>query len=326
MKILATVLLGPGADKNVSGAIESCATSVDGFLLIESGGGEPALDAAYAAIPAGHVRTAHTFRWTGSYADGRNFALNAAREAGADYAVTLDPDERVHLAANYRDLIGKHPEVLVWVAEDRAECYYKERIIRCAGDHAWHGRVCENVIAGPQVMLPGSHFTELPKDEAAEVRRRERGVVECQRMIDEGDERFKWYRHMASCLTGLGRLEEAFAANQKAVELAQTPEDQARARFHVCEHLVLQERYDEARALAAVGLADFAGYMQEFGWILAWCDHKSGSFQNSARWAQIVSQMPRDRTRIGWRSKNAIHGARTLLAHYMAQQHKEAAE
>lgn len=123
---------------------------------------------------------------------------------------------------------------------------------------------------------------------------------------------------MASCLTGLGRLDEAFEANQRAIEVAETGEDKARARFHTCEHLVLRERYDEARALAATGLADFAGYMQEFGWIFAWCDYKAGDYQNSARWAQIVLQMPRDRTRIGWKSKNAVHGARQLMAHYMS--------
>ena len=148
MKILATVLLGPGSEKSVAGAIQSAAPRVDGFLLIESGGGDLAMMAAIdAVIEASSAATLREFGWTGSYAEARQFALDCARhvEGGCDYAVTLDPDERLELPENLRDLLQAHPEIAVWTLVDRDEGYHKERIIRCSSGARWHGRVCENV-------------------------------------------------------------------------------------------------------------------------------------------------------------------------------------
>ncbi len=314
MNICCTVLLGPGSEAHVRNAIASAREHVDGFMLIESGGGEPALQAALGAC-VGAMATIRDFRWTGSYAEARQFALDACRsmDGGCDYALTLDPDERLQLAPGFRELVERHPEADVWILPDRDTGYFKERLIRCDTEAFWHGQVCEFLdgreVAGSR--LPG-HFWELPKDEGGERRRWERGVVACTAMIDAGDDCYRWRRHRGTCLMGLGRQTEARQDYEAALPLALNSHETAWMRYLLCEQYVLEGRATEARELAARGLADHAGFIPEFGWILAYTDQEANP-QNASRWAQLVTQAPSDRTRVGFRGQRCKQGARQLL-------------
>ncbi len=310
MKVLATVLLGPGSEASIKDALWSVSAAVDGLILIDSGGGDIALNSAIAiAAETDLPWTMREYAWCGNYGAARQAALDWARhiEGGCDYALTLDPDERVQLPADYRSKLAARSDIVTWMVRDRDEGYCKERLIRCAGEHSWVGRVCENVRGdGPNqsvasAVIDGT-FWELPKDEATLDRRHTRGVIECRRMIDEGDDRFKWWRHMGSCLVGLKRHEEALEAFEEAIKRPHSPEEGAWCRYLTCEMLVLAGRLDEARELAATGLADHAGFIPEFGWILCYTSFKADDHQNAARWAQLVVDCPRDRTRVGqWR-------------------------
>lgn len=319
MKILATVLLGPGSGAAVGDAIRSVIDRVQGFVLVESGGGSDAMQAARQAVASAATRRStdeRTFFWTGDYAAARQFALDCARQQGATYALTLDPDERVELPEYLPALLEAHPEIAVWTLVDRDEHYHKERIIRCDSGARWHGRVCENVELpdGQDRGRMRGHFWEVPKDEAATTRRYERGVTETRAMIDAGDDRYKWRRHLGSCLLGLGRRKEAVAEFTRALELAESPEDRAWCTFLLCEHEVLDEAFEAAQARAADGLRRHAGFIPEFGWIMAYCQFKAGELQNASRWAQLVLNTPEDRTRVSFRSKNARRGAGEVLA------------
>jgi len=326
MKILATVLLGPGSEAVVGDAIRSVTGRVHGFVLVESGGGETALAVARMAARAAMVAAGSpapgrciydsAFFWTGDYSAARQFALDRAREAGATYALTLDPDERVELPEYVTALLEAHPEIAVWTLVDRDEGYNKERLIRCDSAARWHGRVCENVEL-PEGQDRGrmrGQFWELPKDEAAVTRRYERGVTEMRRMIAAGDDRYKWRRHLGSCLLGLGRREEGVAELRRARELAESDEDKAWSTFLLCEHEVIDEAFEAAQARAADGLRRHAGFLPEFGWIMAYCQFKARELQNASRWAQLVLNTPDDRTRVSFRSKNAKRGAGEILA------------
>lgn len=313
MKIVATVLLGPGSEKTVGDALESVLDCVDEFLLIESGGKEAAWKAALTAIRQRKVTTLCEYVWAGDYGAARQFALDAAKDAGADYALTLDPDERLELAPTFRDTIAAHPEADVWILPDRDTGYFKERIIRTSSKAFWHGKVCE-FLDGRDVggaRLPG-HFWELEKDEDGERRRYERGVVACTEMIEAGDDCYRWRRHRGTCFMGLGKQPEALADYQAALPMALNTHETAWMRYLICEQLVLTGRPEEARALAAQGLADHAGFVPEFGWILAYTDQDRNP-QNASRWAQMVLLSPADRTRVGFRGQKCKTGARQIL-------------
>lgn len=317
MKILATILLGPGSEASVGDAIRSAASSVDGFILIESGGGNDAIEAALDAAK-GAPCTIHEYRWDGDYGAARNAALNWARhaEGGCDYALTLDPDERLVLRRQLRDDIALNPEAEVFLMQDRDEGYCKERVLRCASDLSWHGRVCEFMVGMtvPQVRL-GGVFWELPKDEAAHRRRWERGVIECRRMIDGGDDRYRWRRHLGSCLMGLERRAEAVEHYRAALELTDVPEETAWMRYLLAEQSVLDGDFEKAKSEAAVALADHAGFIPEFGWIMGYCELKLGNHQNASRWAQLASSAPPDRTRVGFRSQRVKPGCQQIIGY-----------
>jgi tetratricopeptide (TPR) repeat protein len=297
----------------VGDAIRSAVEAVDGFVFIESGGGGAALRAAYEAAPK-QAHTAH-YDWVGDYGAARNFALNTARDLGAEYALTLDPDERIHDAATIRATVEANPESFVFIAKCVGEGYSKERVLKCKSDLNWHGRVCEMLRGNPlpQVKLRAT-FSELPKNEGAETRRRERGVVACQQMIDEGDDCYRWRRHMGACLMGLGRREEALVQYQKAFDMAQHDEEKAWSWYLLCEQTVLDGHLEKAMGDAAKGLVDHAGYLPEFGWVIAYCQLQAGNHQNASRWAQLALNCPDDQTRLSFRSAVAKAGCRDIMA------------
>lgn len=326
MKIYATVLLGPGTETSVGDAILSAADAVDGLILINSGGGGVAVEAAMAAADeCGKPHVIREYAWTGDYGGARNAALGFARTIGCDYALTLDPDERLIDAVAVRFFISQNPETEVFLARDRDEGYFKERVLRCDSEVSWYGRVCEYLsgMTKPQVKM-AVKFWELPKDDAAHRRRWERGVVECQRMIDEGDDRFRWRRHMGSCLMGLERRDEARAQYEHALKLADHDEERAWVWYLLCEQTILDGDFGKALLDASHGLVDHAGFLPEFGWIIAYSQLKLGNLQNASRWAQLAKDCPDDKTRVSFRGQNARSGCRDILKYIHSQPQKAA--
>ncbi len=239
-----------------------------------------------------------------------------ARDLGADYVLTLDPDERLVFSEHWRAVIETNPTAEVFISRDKDDGYYKERVLKCKSDLAWEGPACEYMtgMTMPQVRI-GIAFWELPKTPEQERRRWERGVRSMTAMIEKGDDRYRWRRHRGSCLMGLGRTEEAIADYRAALPLANTPEETAWMRYLLCEQSVLAEKFDEATEDAADALAAHAGFIPEFGWVLAYCELKRNNLQNASRWAQIASQLPEDRTRVGFRGKQAREGCRNILGY-----------
>ena len=139
-------------------------------------------------------------------------------------------------------------------------------------------------------------------------------------MIEEGDDRFKWWRHRGTCNAGLGNMAMAEHCYREAFTRAACPEDRALSAYLICELLVLRGERDEAHDMAARELALHAGFLPEFGWIMAYVQNGRGEKQNASRWCQLVINSPPDRTRVGNRGKNCIKGARALLAHIHAAQ------
>lgn len=312
MKICATVLLGPGSENTVPDAIASVIQSVDGFALIDAGGGQAAVAAAMTA--ACTKRTHYSrFSWTGSYSDARNAALQQAELHGYDYAVTVDTDERVNLHPELLRILSATPDCKVWSMRDRDLGYAKERILKCNAGLRWHGRVCENVEEPEQLIMPGN-FWELKKSPEGDRARWERGIVETQRMIAEGDDRYKWWRHQGSCRAGIGDMPGALGCYEEALKRAGNPEETAWSTYLICEQLVLRGDHDKARDMAAQALAEHAGFVPEFGWILAYTQFKAGNLQNASRWAQLVVNCPVDTTRVGNRGTNCKSGAKQLLS------------
>src|SRR6188768_2857610 len=92
MKIASTTLTGNSAGV-IADALRSVVDWVDYCLVIDTGVTDDSLDIARSV--AGNKYVSRSFAWIQDFAAARNFALDAAAELGADWAITVDTDERI---------------------------------------------------------------------------------------------------------------------------------------------------------------------------------------------------------------------------------------
>src|SRR5690606_37307662 len=94
MKLISTTITNSRADV-ISAAIAAVAPHVDEVHVIDTGATDDTMRLAAAA--AGDKFRAHAWRWRDDFAAARNEALRIARATGADWALTADTDEILHL-------------------------------------------------------------------------------------------------------------------------------------------------------------------------------------------------------------------------------------
>ena len=90
--IVSTTLTASNADL-IGDALASVVAHVDRCLVIDTGARDDTLEVARRV--AGEKLLLREFPWRDDFAAARNFALDAAAEAGGHWAVTLDTDERL---------------------------------------------------------------------------------------------------------------------------------------------------------------------------------------------------------------------------------------
>ncbi len=90
--IVSTTLTGSNADI-IGDALASVLQQVDRCIVIDTGAKDDTI--AVARRVAGDKLLLREFPWKNDFAAARNYALEAATEAGATWAVTLDTDERL---------------------------------------------------------------------------------------------------------------------------------------------------------------------------------------------------------------------------------------
>src|SRR6188768_531793 len=94
MRIVTTTLTG-NSESIIADALRSVVDWVDVCLVIDTGVSDGSLRRAREI--AGSKYAQRTFTWSDDFAAARNFALDAARDLGGTWAVTLDTDERLEL-------------------------------------------------------------------------------------------------------------------------------------------------------------------------------------------------------------------------------------
>ncbi len=313
MQILSTTLLGPGSEHTVTEAILSVLDEVDGCIFIESGGGFFAVERAR-QIAGEKYLCGGSYTWKEDYGDARNFALNQARAYGATFALTLDPDERIHLAGPWKELLKANPGIDSFILADQSEGYFKERVLRCDSQLRWHGPVCEMLLGfrdGTQGKLPG-HFTEVEKTPLQHKARHERGVRLMKKMLETEDD-YRWHHHLGACLLNLGATTEARLAFIAASVAAKSPETKAWARYRAAECLIIEHRIEEAYEMAARCLAGNAAFIKDAGWLLAYCHKQMGDIQMASHWAQLALAAPKQKVRTSHLSQTWEKGCISLL-------------
>lgn len=267
-------------------ALASVLGWVEGCLLIDTGAGDGSFEAMCAVAGPKAVRSA--WAWRDDFAAARNFALDEAERIGAAWAVTVDPDERLHVDGPALRAFLARTDAGCVLIPDASRSYFKERIFRLPCPVRYVGPVHE-AFAGYRVgaeRYPDAHFTELPKSHEAMERKTRRDVEVLRRHTRAVPDDPRWFYYLGDGLQRLGEIDEAIAAFRACWELRGWPEESAWACYRAAELEVARERYDEAVEWCTRGMRRHPG-VAELPWLAGLAAYRAGRPADAAAWARM---------------------------------------
>jgi len=288
MKVVSTTLVNNSVSI-VGDALRSVSGWVDECILIDTG---PSRDgtletARDVCMEAGRKLYVRPFEWCDDFAAARNFALESAAHVGADWAVTVDADERIDIrGADIRRVLEVAEEKVLRVNHDSGT-YCKDRFIRLPAVGRWVGPMHEAY--SPPVncrTLSGVRFSELSKP--PEVRAQE--FQRCARVLEKyanehpGDPR--WWYYLGDALQNLGKHRPAADAYQCCYELRGWNEESAWACYRAAECFISMGDFRKAEEVCAMGLSRHAG-IAELAWLAAYASWKRGKAEQAVYWSGL---------------------------------------
>jgi tetratricopeptide (TPR) repeat protein len=243
---------------------------------------------AVARRVAGAKYVERRFEWTRDFSAARNFALDAAHELGADWAVTLDTDERIQPnGEDLRAALAAAPEAVLMMF-DETRTYAKERCFRLPAQERFAGPTHESFPAYKVGFrtLPRATFREVPKSEAALKHKFERDVEILTSHVAKNPSDPRWHYYLGESLKNLGRSEDAIAAYDACAALRGWNEESAWACYRAAECLSGLGRHRDAIDRCAAGLARHAG-IAELAWLAAYSSFQLGDAAQAVYWARL---------------------------------------
>jgi tetratricopeptide (TPR) repeat protein len=286
--IVSTTLTGSNA-AIIGDALASVAAQVDRCIVIDTGATDDSLAVARATV--GDKLFVREFPWRNDFAAARNFALQAATQLGARWAVTVDTDERLILDPGFdlhRELARTKAKVLLVNYEDGA--YSKERIFRLPAKVTWRGPTHEGVdgiVTGQSALLPGLRFRELAKDAAASRAKFERDVAILREHVLRFPQDPRWHYYLGASLHDLQRHEEAIEAFRACTALRGWPEEGAWACYRSATCLCELQRWTDAIETCALGLA-IRPATAELAWLAGWAAYKAKRYDDAIAWSNMA--------------------------------------
>lgn len=287
--IISTTLTASNADL-IGDALASVVAHVDRCLVVDTGARDDTLEVARGV--AGEKLLLREFPWRDDFAAARNFALDAATEAGGQWAVTVDTDERLLFDPGFdlrKALAVTTARVLHVSVEDAS--YAKERMLRLpATEQRWVGPTHEALVgqrAGESAVLAGVRFRELPKDEGALRRKFERDVSLLRRHVKQHAKEPRWHYYLGASHQDLGQWAAAVDAYKACASLGGWPEEGAWACYRAAECCCKLERWKEAIELCARGLA-IRPATAELAWLAGFAAFKAKRYEDAIAWSNMA--------------------------------------
>lgn len=281
--IVATTLAGNN-HQIIGDALRSVIDWVDWCLLIDTGITDETI--AVAREIAGDKLLIRTFPWRDDFAAARNFALEAASDIGADWAVTLDTDERLALnGVDIRAALAATAANALHV-EKRNGHYVKERFFRLARRGNWIGPTHEAYIGqGQTLTLPGVAFSELGKSRKQYQHKVERDITILTRHTAEHPDDPRWFYYLGDSYAGMERYEEAITAFRTCASLDGWDEEGAWAMYRSAQCFLHLGRPQDAIGECAVGMEKHPG-LPDLPWQAAYAAWQAGNAAHAAYWAR----------------------------------------
>ena len=253
----------------IGDALQSVIEWVDWCLVIDTGVTDDTLEIARKI--AGDKLVVRPFPWRDDFAAARNFALQAAAELGAEWAVTLDTDERLVLGGTeVRPMLASTTANTLHVKQVNGT-YGKERFFRLPACGHYAGPTHEAFIgeSGESGTFEGLRFDERGKTHEQYRQKAARDVVILARHTAEHPDDPRWFYYLGDSLTGLGRHDEAIAAFRHCASLSSWDEEGAWALYRAAECLLKLDLPGDAVECCAMGMARHAG-LAELPWLAAY--------------------------------------------------------
>jgi tetratricopeptide (TPR) repeat protein len=286
--IVSTTLTASNADI-IGDALASVVDQVDRCIVIDTGARDDTV--AVARQVAGDKLLLRDFPWKNDFAAARNFALEAAAAAGADWTVTVDTDERLLLDPGFdlrRALAATSARVLL-VSEEGGS-YAKERIIRLPTRMRWEGATHEALggqAADESAQLDGLRFRELPKDEAALRRKFERDVAILRKVTRQKAKEPRWHYYLGASHQDLGQYAAAIDAYRACASLGGWAEEGAWACYRAAECCCALKRWNDAIDFCARGLA-IRPATAELAWLAGFAAYHAKRYEDAIAWSNMA--------------------------------------
>ncbi|MCD6029165.1 MAG: uncharacterized protein K0S78_1339 [Thermomicrobiales bacterium] len=285
VSIVSMTLTG-NSETIIGDALRSIVDWVDWVLVVDTGVSDDTL--RIARDIARDKLVVRQFSWRDDFAAARNFALAAAAELGAAWAVTLDTDERI--AVGEIDLRAALAEATADVLHVKHEggTYGKERCFRLPARGQFVGPTHEAFIVagGGSATLEGVRFAELGKSPEQYRQKAERDIAILSRHTAAHPDDPRWFYYLGDSLAGLGRHDEAIAAFRTCASLNGWDEEGAWAMYRAAESLLKLDRPVEAVEACAIGMSRHAG-LAELPWLAAYASWQAGKPAQAAHWARV---------------------------------------
>ncbi len=283
MLIISTTIAG-NHESLIGDALRSVVDWVDICLVVDTGSTDGSLRVAREI--AGEKYRGCSHPWT-DCSSARNFALEAARELGGDWAVTLDTDERITAACDVRAELELAQESLLYVS-DAGGSYVKERFFRLPAVGRWDGPVHEAFSPPDSARtLEGLSFIELPKSADDYQKRFRRDAEALRRHVEAHPTEPRWRYYLGESHRNLGEHALAVAAYDACAALRGWDEESAWACFRAAESLCALGCHAEALDRLAVGMARHAG-IAELAWLAGFVCYQLGRDAQAVYWAQLA--------------------------------------
>ncbi len=280
-----------GSNREIVGdALRSVVDWVDWCLLVDTGITDDTLEIAREI--AGDMLIVRQFPWQDDFAAARNFALAAAAETGADWALVLDSDERIARGeVDVRALLGASDSDALHV-NHVGGAYGKERFFRLPARGRYVGPTHEAFISDGAHggTLSGVLFNELGKSVEDYRRKVERDIAILSRHTAEHPDDPRWFYYLGDSLSGLGRHDEAIAAFGHCASLNGWDEEGAWALYRAAECFLKLDRPVDAVESCAAGMAKHSG-LAELPWLAAYASWQADRLAQAVYWSRQAIAM-----------------------------------
>jgi tetratricopeptide (TPR) repeat protein len=292
-RIVATLLCG-NCENIVVDAVKSVIDFVDCLLLIDTGCSDDSIDLVKQI--AGEKLRLRAFPWQDDFSAARNFAMTEALRLQAQWALTIDSDERLDFGDitsidELRARLRSNPNAQGWMVEVQSGSYQKERFIRLPTSSYWRGRTHEALIGfapNARPKLAGLRFVELPKCDEEFQQKLERDLKILRLELSEDPNNGRAWFYLGQTLSGLKQTEGAIAAFDRCAAIGDWDELAAWACYRAAKGLVDSQRLAEAIERCGLGLSIDPRF-PELAWMSAFCCLKLQRYPQAVAWAEMAS-------------------------------------